>query len=136
MVLKTTRKAKTSSKKVAKAAPGPSISELRTAKELGKKQYKNAKRTDVAYEGYIKRGKVFLDSLVASCRLAAGSTTDCLLWDDLDVEELGQALDNPPNRYSAFVVESWIVQKCLTEDLGESTADGIHAAFIRYWNEM
>ena len=125
----------TSPKKAAKAAP--SISDLQTAKELGKKKYKNAKRTDTAYEGYIKCGKTFLASLVVSCPVAAAGTTDCLLQqDNIDAKELGRALDNPPNRYSSFVIESWIVQKCLTEDLGESTADGIHAAFIRYWNEM
>ena len=54
----------------------------------------------------------------------------------IPTDELEKAFDRPPNRYSAMALEMFLVQKCFTDGLGPSTADGIHGAFAAYWDTM
>jgi hypothetical protein len=110
----------------------PSLAELEAAKEAGKKKYRNAKRTDSAYLGYIKRGKEFLGKLVEGLRKTAKGDEDS----EIRMKKCADAFENPPNEYSVEMLEHWMVQKCFNEDLGKSMAEGIHAAFIRHWDSM
>jgi hypothetical protein len=55
---------------------------------------------------------------------------------DIDIDMMEKAFDNPPNKYSVMMLELYLVQKCLTEKKGKSTADGIHGAFADYWDNM
>jgi hypothetical protein len=91
-----------------------------------------AKNTDRAYHGYITRGKKFLSDIVAKRH----ETKEFICSQGIPTDELEKALDNPPNRYSAIVVEMWITQKCFAEGMKEGVAMGIHAAFCKYWDEM
>jgi hypothetical protein len=112
----------------------PSLAELKRVKELGKKKYKNAQWTDSAYEGYKKHGKDFLAKVVEG-RRKAESEEPALEWRK-ETDKMALAFENPPNKYSAMMLEHWIVHKCFNKGLGQSTVDGIHAAFIRYWDNM
>jgi hypothetical protein len=112
----------------------PSLPELEKVRDAGKKRYKNAKRTDDAYVGYIKRGKEFLKKVVEG-RRRAESDEPALEW-GIKTDKIAVAFEDPPNEYSAMMLEHWIVQKCFSDGLGQSTADGIHAAFVRYWDNM
>ena len=58
------------------------------------------------------------------------------LDNDIDIDKMEKAFDNPPNKYSVMVLELYLVQKCLTEKKGKSTASGIHGAFTDYWDNM
>lgn len=58
------------------------------------------------------------------------------LDDDVDMDMMEKAFDNPPNKYSVIVLELYLVQKCLTENRGKSTAAGIQGAFTDYWDNI
>jgi hypothetical protein len=133
-------------KRKAADTPLPSLAELDETRKSSKKQFRNVQNTDEKYLGYITQGKKFLEALVEgqrnSCRV---NPSECI--DDtgnrrtpeeaiFEIEEMARALDNPPNKYSAMIVESYIIQKCMTEGFGKSTAEGIQSAFIQHWNEM
>ena len=114
-----------------------SLAELQRAKEAAIKEHRGSKKTQSDYARYVQRGKDFLEALVAEKRKNQDSNeglTSEVTW--IDPDELELCFSNPPNKLSAMALENFLVQKCLTEDLGVNTASGIHAAFIRYWDDM
>jgi hypothetical protein len=127
-------------KRKAADAPLPSLAELDEKRKTSKKQYRNAQNTDEKYLGYITRGRKFLEALVEgqrnSCRANPGECVDDIgnrrtpEEAEFEIEEMAKAFDEPPNKYSAMIVESFIIQKCMTEGFGKSTAEGIQSAFI------
>jgi hypothetical protein len=112
------------------------LAELQRAKEAAIKQHRGSKKTQCDYARYVRRGKDFLEALVAEKR--KNQDNEGLMseatW--INPDELEKCFSNPPNKLSAMALENFLVQKCLTEDLGVNTASGIHAAFIRYWDDM
>jgi hypothetical protein len=102
---------------------------LERAAEEGREQFIKAKRTQGEYKRYIKRGKEVLADIVEARRKDGQD-------DGVDTQKLSQAFERPPNEYSAIGLEWFIVQKCFTENLGISTANGIHGAFCHYWDTM
>jgi hypothetical protein len=105
---------------------------LEEIRNTAKKDYRHAKKTDQQYDGTIARGHAFLSTLVAGKKTGfqdIGSDTTA------DLEALAHAFNKIPNHYSATALELFIVQKCLTEGKGESTAVSIHAAFARQWDQ-
>jgi hypothetical protein len=136
MALSTSGKAVKRTRKP-RAIPSKSLPDLDTLERMrrqGLKAHRRAPRTQAAYAGYVKQGSVFLCSLVVS-RKAVGNA-DGRLTSDMDLGLLEAALGNPPNKYSAMVLEFFLVERCLKDGLGKSTADGIHAAFNDFWNQM
>jgi hypothetical protein len=133
-------------RKAAADAPLLSLAKLDEMRKTSKKQFRNAQNTDEKYLGYITQGKKFLEALVEgqqnSCRAHLDECVDeagnqrAAEEADFEIKEMARALDDPPNKYSAMIVESYIIQKCITEGLGKSTAEGIQSAFIQYWSEM
>lgn len=95
-------------------------------------KYNKVVNTSKAYLGNMKRGREFLAAEITQRR--ERGIAICELG--ISTDELEKALDNPPNQYSAMVVEMFISQKCLKEDCGHQVAEGIHAAFCRYWDTM
>ncbi|KAF5367338.1 hypothetical protein D9615_010283 [Tricholomella constricta] len=95
-------------------------------------KYNNVVNTLKAYIGNIQRGKAFLAGEIVE-RKNRGVIV-CELG--IPTEELAKALDKPPNQYSAMVVEMFISQKCLIDGCKQQVAEGIHAAFCRYWDNM
>ncbi|KAF8904708.1 hypothetical protein CPB84DRAFT_1677144 [Gymnopilus junonius] len=109
---------------------------LKALKEVCQAQvakYKTIKNTKDAYNGYIGRGRKFLEGLIVQ-RKANGEGEVCM--DGIQTAELEKALDGLPNRHSAQVLELFLIQKCFVEDRGVSTADGIHGAFCELWDSM
>ena len=107
------------------------LQKIRDAKVV---EFSAVKNTDAAYNGHITRGMKFLKDIVKERREdGAGETNGSL---GIPTDELERAFDKPPNRYSATALEMFLVQKCFTDRLGSSTADGIHGAFASYWDTM
>lgn len=96
-------------------------------------EFSTVKNTNNAYNGHVARGMAFLKEIVKD-REENGEGTMCSLG--IPTDELEKAFDKPPNRYSALALEMFLVQKCFTEDLGISTAYGIHGGFAAYWDTM
>jgi hypothetical protein len=96
-------------------------------------EFSTVKNTNNAYNGHVARGVAFLKAVVKK-RQENGEETMCSLG--IPTDELEKAFDRPPNRYSAMALEMFLVQKCFTDGLGSSTAEGIHGAFAAYWDTM
>ena len=96
-------------------------------------EFSTVKNTNNAYNGHVARGVEFLKAVVKD-RQENGEGMMCSLG--IPTDELKKAFDRPPNRYSAMALEMFLVQKCFTDGLGSSTADGIHGAFAAYWDTM
>jgi hypothetical protein len=108
---------------------------LQQVRQESLKAHRRAPRTRAVYSAYVNQGFQFLRAVVAE-RRAAAERGEELLASDLDLSLLEKALDNPPNKYSAKVLELLLTERCFRIGLGKSTADGIHAAFNDYWNQM
>ncbi|KAG6904036.1 hypothetical protein DXG01_013063, partial [Tephrocybe rancida] len=93
-------------------------------------KYTKVKNTSKAYQGHIKRCKEFLASQVKTRR--DNDLKVCELG--IPTDDLEKALSNPPNEYSAMVVEMFITEKCFLQKCKEGVAEGIHAAFCWYWD--
>ena len=96
-------------------------------------EFSMVKNTNNAYNGHVARGVGFLKAVVKE-RRENGEGMTCSLG--IPTDELEKAFNKPPNRYSAMALEVFLVQKCFTDGLGTSTADGIHGAFAAYWDTM
>ena len=95
-------------------------------------EFSTVKNTNNAYNGYVARGVQFLKEVVKERRENREELCDV----GIPTDELEKAFDKPPNKYSATALEMYLVQKCFTDGLGTSTADGIHGAFAAYWDTM
>ena len=127
------KKAKvTASKKKTRNATS-SLETLQKIKISSRTEHGHPKRTRENYTGYIDQGKAFLADLVAERQ---DNHLDSLDSNDVDMDMMEKAFDNPPNKYSVMVLELYLVQKCLTENRGKSTAAGIQGAFADYWDNM
>ena len=96
-------------------------------------EFSTVKNTNNAYNGHVAQGMAFLKEVVKE-RQDNREGIMCSLG--IPTDELEKAFDRPPNRYSAMALEMFLVQKCFTDGLGTSTADGIHGAFAAYWDTM
>jgi hypothetical protein len=110
-----------------------SLKTLQKVRNQKVKEFSTVKNTNNAYNGHVARGVAFLKVLVKD-RQENGEGIMCSLG--IPTDELEKAFDRPPNRYSAMALEMFLVQKCFTDGLGSSTADGIHGAFAAYWDTM
>ncbi|KAF5314787.1 hypothetical protein D9611_007134 [Ephemerocybe angulata] len=93
-------------------------------------KYGLAKTTTTTYGGYIGNTRAFLENLIEE-RKRLG------VKDHISNSELVHSLDKVPNRYSAYVVQLFIGQKCCTGEkrCGKSTADGIYSAWVKEWSK-
>ncbi|KAJ7938789.1 hypothetical protein B0H13DRAFT_1851373 [Mycena leptocephala] len=98
--------------------------------------YTNAKKTTEAYEGYLSRGRDFLELCVAQRRKDEARESWVHPQDHIDTDLLAKVFSKPPNKYSTTALEMFITQKCLVEKLKKSTAEGIHGAFAKYWDTI
>jgi hypothetical protein len=133
----TTKPTLSRKKKKSKAVDFAQIQDIR---DQEKEAHLRAKNTTISYGGHYKRGLRFLAELTSSLRQTMqtpGKTQP--LWrleHDFDINKFENAFQGRPNKYSAIALESYLVEKCLNQGLGTSTAGGIHAAFKRYWGDM
>ena len=110
-----------------------SLTTLQKVRNEKVSEFSTVKNTDNAYNGHVARGMGFLKAVVKE-RRENGEGMTCSLG--IPTDELEKAFDRPPNRYSAMALEMFLVQKCFTDGLGTSTADGIHGGFAAYWDTM
>jgi hypothetical protein len=99
-------------------------------------KYSQATKTSQAYSGYLARAKAILMDIIAERRQKVADDPDWACPQGIDTDLLEKAFDNPPNKYSAIALELVLTQKCITEGLGKSTAEGLHGAFAKYWDSM
>ncbi|KAJ7644798.1 hypothetical protein FB45DRAFT_976028 [Roridomyces roridus] len=117
-------------KKVAVAA----FDTLLSQKVAAEKEFSKSKKTRAAYDGYLRRGRAMLKTVARDREEKEKKGWKCP--EGIDTKLLAAALEGPPNKHSALALELFLTQKCLTEELGKSTADGIHGAFADYWDSM
>lgn len=109
---------------------------LRAKKASIRAEFSQAGSTKTGYAGYLQRGKQFLADIVAERRQKAKEDPSWVCPEGIDTDILEQAFENPPNVHSVYALEMHLTQKCVTEMLGKSTAEGIHGAFAKYWDTM
>lgn len=127
-------RARTKQAKKPKSDQSPSIKSLRAIQRTEVDKYTTVKNTSAAYSGHLARGRAFLAKLVAKHKENGGMDMG---GEEIPIDELEKAFDTPaPNRWSAFALELFLVEKCFNENLGSSTADGIQGAFAGLWDNM
>ena len=99
-------------------------------------EFSTVKNTNNAYNGHVARGVAFLKEVVKDRQENGGGGEGIMCSLGIPTDELEKAFHRPPNRYSAMALEMFLVQKCFTDGLGSSTADGIQGAFAAYWDTM
>jgi hypothetical protein len=107
---------------------------LQGIREAEVSKYNKVKNTDDAYNGHRSRGRGFLKNLVTKRKK---DEVNGPINDGICTALLAKAFDNgPPNKYSALVLEMFIVQKCFNDGCGKDTAEGISSAFAALWDNM
>ena len=111
------------------------LAELQAAAEANQAANMLAKSTRDNYDGYIKRGREWLESVVAMSR-----GTDLVMMDTdgtpVDLDEFGRAFDKPPNCYSGLALHLFLVDKCVNEGRGIGTCENTYSAFKNLWEMM
>jgi hypothetical protein len=101
-------------------------------KERAKQQHKHANSTRKNYGSYVGRGQKWLKAHASATGCRDEETHDDNAYEDPTFRD---ALEETPNRHSDKALALFISYKCFHEDNGQSTCDGIHAAFKKYWEE-
>jgi hypothetical protein len=114
---------------------------IHEAKEAGKKKHQNASNTTEKYDGHVKCGREWLFGHFKSKDLDAQATQagdvdtsiggkEESVYDDLAFR---QAFESQPNQHSDKALALYLSYKCFHQNLGQSTAEGSHAAFKKLW---
>ena len=111
-----------------------SLETLQNIKESSHAEHGRPKRTRDNYAGYIEQGKTFLEGLIAKRQENVRHIHNSNLDDNININMLAKAFDNPPNKYSVMVLELYLVQKCLTENI--SKIPKILSRLRLYWLNM
>ena len=118
-----------STRKRAPARKPPSTiidhAKLQELRDAGKKQWMLAPNTSTTYKGHVDRGRRFLSQLVTSKRASGIENLD----------GLDSALDDIPNKHSAYVLELFLTEKCFNQGLTYQTSEGIYSAFMKLWDQ-
>ena len=106
-------------------------------KERAKQQHKHANSTQKNYSAYVDRGQKWLKmhASAAGCGNEASQDQETLDGDAYEDPTFRDALEETPNQHSDKALALFISYKCFHENNGQSTCDGIHAAFKKYWEE-
>ena len=115
-----------------------SVSNLEAARDQAKRNHLLAEGTTEKYDGYVARGKEFLEELVrsmqddlkANCNITEVERTA----QTQELKHLSQAFNPTPNSQSARALELFITEKCFAQGRGMATGSGIHAGFKKYWD--
>ncbi|GJJ05983.1 hypothetical protein Clacol_000170 [Clathrus columnatus] len=118
-----------------------SLAELELIKQDAKKKHGTAANTLQSYQGHVQRAKEWLSAVLTHedgldpFEYPRGSNVEGIdkKWTHFD---LVKAFDTVPSQASPWAVATFIAFKCFEENLGASTADGIHAAFKYYWDNF
>lgn len=101
-----------------------------------------SQNTNKTYRTYVAAGKEFVKELVAKKRAAQAAGTPEMATqvpgnnENLDLNLLEKAFENPPNRLSALALEYLMVDKCVWSTCKPGTGISIYSAFKNYWEHM
>ncbi|KAG1840392.1 hypothetical protein F4604DRAFT_1598900 [Suillus subluteus] len=101
-------------------------------KERAKQQHKHTNSTRKNYGSYIDRGQKWLKVHASTTGCQDEESHSGNAYEDPTFRD---ALDKIPNQHSDKALALFISYKCFHENNGQSTCDGIHAAFKKYWEE-
>lgn len=118
-----------------------SLQQLKNLSDEGRKKHLLSERTVNRYDGIMRQGTGFLGAFVTERRRSVedkdGMLENEIDGEPIDIDLLADAFnETKPNRYSAFVAEMFLTDRCLDQKKGVSTADGINAALLWYWDRM
>lgn len=158
-----TSKKSTSTKKV---LPKQTYASIQKTATNAKKKHGKAESTTNGYDGHVRRGMEWLATFAQEeqerveerwqAEEGEKLSVDEEDEDDEDITEIGEAKDKekgedadvtmdpefptaftgPPVKCTPVAIAMFMAYKCFTEDLGVSTANAIHAAFIRHYDTM
>lgn len=120
-----------------KAAARPNLATLQKTVDAAK-SHLLADGTNQQYEGHRNRGRRFLADVVAAKRkdIAEGQIGWAALderGENLDIDVFAKAFDDIPNKYSAYALELFMVQKVFEEKLKAGTGVSAYSAFKHFW---
>ena len=125
-----------------------------------KKKHGKAESTTNGYDGHVRRGMEWLATFAQEeqeCveerwqaeegeKLSVDEDDEEDKEDNMDIgegdsdvtmdPEFPTAFTGPPVKCTPVAIAMFMAYKCFMEDLGISTANAIHAAFIRYYDTM
>ncbi|KAJ7242308.1 hypothetical protein C8J57DRAFT_1244177 [Mycena rebaudengoi] len=108
---------------------------LEAKKKEAHESFSQASRTKEAYVGYVVRSRALLADIVAERRQKLKDNPEWICPQGIDTDLLEKAFDTP-NKHSVFALELYLTQKCIVENKGKSTCEGIHGAFAKHWDSM
>ena len=122
------------------------LEELHRIKEAGKQKYLQSGATQNAYQGYVRRGREWLEDLInhlqhkETINDTSSEENRKLLEENqklLENPEFKDAFANIPNQLSAKVLALYLAYRGFDKEkpAGRSTVEGIHAAFKRLWTD-
>lgn len=123
-------------KKTKKKTPTVTAETLKKKKDAIQDEFSKATNTKTAYKGYRDRGIAIIADVVATRKQKEKEDPSWKCPDGIDTDLLEKALKGPPNKHSVYALGLYLTQKCAVEDLGKSTAEGIHGAFANYWDNL
>jgi adenosylmethionine-8-amino-7-oxononanoate aminotransferase len=123
-------------RKTKKKTPTVTAETLKKKKDAIQDEFSKATNTKTAYKGYRDRGIAIIADVVATRKQKEKEDPSWKCPDGIDTDLLEKALKGPPNKHSVYVLGLYLTQKCAVEDLGKSTAEGIHGAFANYWDNL
>ena len=106
--------------------------ELHHIKEAGKQQHLQAETTQKAYGGHVCQGREWLQDLLSRNDATNLSEEDLVLFNDPAFKNV---FDDIPNHLSARVLAWYLSWSGFCKNLGQSTIEGIHAAFKKLWEQ-
>ena len=114
------------------------VTTLEATRDQAKRDHLLAEGTTEKYDGYVARGKEFLEELVKSMQGDLEANSNLIEAERAlqaqDLERLSQAFNPTPNSQSARALELFITEKCFAQGRGMPTGSGIHAGFKKYWD--
>ncbi|KAJ7827711.1 hypothetical protein B0H13DRAFT_2373687 [Mycena leptocephala] len=119
-----------------KRPPTAQLDVLDKKKQNARSSFSQAPRTAKQYARYVEMGKEFLANVVAQRRERVEKEPSWICPQEIDTDVLAKAFEKPPNKHSVFALELFLTQKCIVEDNGKSTAEGVHGAFAKHWDTM
>ena len=157
-------KSKPSKKSTKKASPKQTYASIQKTATNAKKKHGKAESTTNGYDGHVRRGIEWLATFAQEeqerveerwqAEEGEKLSVDEEDEDDEDITEIGQAKEEgeesdvtmdpefpttftgPPVKCTPVTIAMFMAYKCFTEDLGISTANAIHAAFIWHYDTM
>ena len=125
----------------------PTVGSVADLAQLGKEAQANVKQhikaacTVKSYVDYIWRTREWFAPIAKSLATSSGESgsnkmhldSDCFGGLDLTDQELQNALEDTPNKFTPWVIHIYVMKCCITNGLSLQMAHAIHAAWIDFY---